>query len=36
MTKSTPDTPKIGNRLVQLIRMEKSIMQTWVNIEMYK
>ena len=29
--KSTPDTPKIGNRLVQLIRMVKSTRQMWVN-----
>ena len=29
--KSTPDTPKIRNGLVQLIRMEKSIRQIWVN-----
>ena len=28
---STPDTPKFGNGLVQLIRMEKSTGQIWVN-----
>ena len=30
-TKSTQDTPKFGNGLVQLIRMEKSTGQIWVN-----
>ena len=29
--KSTSDTPKIGNRLVQLIRMDRSTMQMWVK-----
>ena len=30
--KSTPNTPKIGNALVQLIRMEESIRQRWVML----
>ena len=30
--KNTPDTPKTGNELVQLIRMDKSIMQIWVKL----
>ena len=30
-TKSTPDTPKIGNGLIQLIRMDGSIRPMWVN-----
>ena len=30
--KSTPHTPKIGNGFAQLIKMDKSIGQTWVNI----
>ena len=29
--KSTPDTPKIGNGLVQLIKMDASIRQMWVE-----
>ena len=29
--KSTPDTHKFGNRLVQLIRMDKSTRQIWVE-----
>ena len=29
--KSTPDTPKFGNGLIQLIRLEKSTRQIWVN-----
>ena len=30
---SAPYTPKIGNGLVQLIRMGKSIMQMWVKLQ---
>ena len=29
--KRTPDTPKIGNGLVQLITMDGSTRQIWVN-----
>ena len=29
---STPDTPKTGNGLVHLIRMEKATKQMWVNV----
>ena len=31
MKKSTPDTPKIENGIVQLIRMDGSTSQIWVN-----
>ena len=27
-----PDTPKFGNELVELIRMEKCIVKIWVNM----
>ena len=30
--KSIPDTPKIGNGLVQLIKMDGSTRQIWVNL----
>ena len=30
--KSTPDTPKTGNGLIQLIRMDGSTRQMWVNL----
>ena len=32
LTGNAPDTPKIRNRLNQLIRMDKSIRQIWVNV----
>ena len=34
--KSTPDTPKFGNGLVQLISMEKSTGQIWVNLDVLR
>ena len=33
--KTTPDSPKNGSRLIQLIMMDKSIHHKWVNILIY-
>ena len=30
--KNTPESPKFGNRHIQLIRMEKSTGQIWVEV----